>query len=62
MIRMKQALRNRKGTLKVANLLRSEAKREIDTTETEEKHQISEEASNSLKSFRFDIIKIKYSS
>ena len=48
--RLKLALKNRKGTLRVANLLKSAPKE--DPSKMEEKPQISEEANNSLKSFR----------
>ena len=48
--RLKLALKSRKGTLRVANLLKSAPKE--DPSKMEEKPQISEEANNSLKSFR----------
>ena len=57
--RLKQALRNRKGSLKVAHLLKSGEKKKSENmervseeTQSREKIQISEEAKDSLKSFR----------
>ena len=60
--RMREALNNKKGTLKVANLLSGDnsERKTLESNCKEETPPMSEEASNNLKNFRLHTFLFKY--